>query len=342
MHRLSFKNDRNLLPRTVWYICAMIVRAVASFVVLLSLVQANSFGQVSGSSSKPAAGTAAAATQGASAQQTPNAQQSPAAQQSSSPSESETPSQSSTVKADCNGEPCEKQQPPFVVTLPPQPVQPWLLRERISWGATLVLALVGYVGIMLAISTLKKVERNTLLAETTAQAALDAATAALATAQAILLSERPWILVSIEPAINKPSSFTITATNKGRTPATITAMFEQVGIKSDEAHLPTSPEYEEQQESQPMIPVTLVPGESTPIKAFSRDDVPAICESEERLKRIENWDEKLFLHGRIIYRDLVAPNGSNEHETNWCCWYIHGRQKSGMVIAGPPGYNSHT
>ena len=336
MHRLSLENDRNLLPRTVWYICAMIVRAVASFVVLLSLVQANSFGQVSGSSSKPAAGTAAAATHAATTE--PGS----GPQQSSSPSESETPSQSSTVKADCNGEPCEKQQPPFVVTLPPQPVQPWLLRERISWGATLVLALVGYVGIMLAISTLKKIERNTLLAETTAQAALDAATAALATAQAILLSERPWILVSIEPAINKPSSFTITATNKGRTPATITAMFEQVGIKSDEAHLPTSPEYEEQQESQPMIPVTLVPGESTPIKAFSRDDVPAICESEERLKRIENWDEKLFLHGRIIYRDLVAPKGSNEHETNWCCWYIHGRQKSGMVIAGPPGYNSHT
>jgi hypothetical protein len=43
-----------------------------------------------------------------------------------------------------------------------------------------------------------------------------------------------------------------------------------------------------------------------------------------------------------MYRDLVSPQGSNEHETNWCCWYIHGRQKSGMVIAGPPSYNSHT
>jgi hypothetical protein len=229
-----------------------------------------------------------------------------------------------------------------IVTLPPQPPQPWLLRDRISWGAYLVLALVGYVGILLALSTLKKIERNTVLAEAAAQAALDASQAALANAQSILLAERPWILVSIEPAIDKPNSFTITATNKGRTPATITAMYEQVGIKSDEAHLPANPEYGEQQGSQPMIPVTLVPGESTPIKAFARDDVPAITESEEQLKRIENWDEKLFLHGRIIYRDLVAPKGTNEHETNWCCWYIHGRQKSGMVIAGPPGYNSHT
>ncbi len=205
-----------------------------------------------------------------------------------------------------------------------------------------MLALVGYIGIMLALSTLKKIERNTALAETTAQAALDASQAALATANAILLSERPWILVSVEPIISKPNSFTITATNKGRTPATIIAMYEQVGIKSDEAHLPATPEYGEKQGSQPMVPVTLIPGESTPIKAFSRDDVPAISGSGEQFKRIENWDEKLFLHGKIVYRDLVSPRESNEHETNWCCWYIHGRQKSGMVIAGPPGYNSHT
>jgi hypothetical protein len=39
---------------------------------------------------------------------------------------------------------------------------------------------------------------------------------------------------------------------------------------------------------------------------------------------------------------LIAPADSQEHETNWCCWYIHGRQTSGLVIAGPPEYNSHT
>jgi hypothetical protein len=246
------------------------------------------------------------------------------------------------VKTDCNGAPCEEQQPHLIVTLPPQPTPQWPLRERISWGAYLVLALVGYVGVMLALSTLKKIERNTVLSETTAQAALDASQAALATAQAILRSERPWILISVEPTINKLNSFTVTATNKGKTPATIATMIDEVGIKSDESHLPATPEYIEQQATQPMIPLTLVPGESTPIKVFSRDDVPVVCASEERFKRIENWDEKIFLHGKITYHDLVAPQGTNEHETNWCCWYIHGRQKSGMVIAGPPGYNSHT
>jgi len=305
-------------------------------VVLLFLLQANAPGQSSASSPKSASATAPAATHAA------QAQQSLSTPRSSGPADTEAPSQNATVKPDCNGAPCEEQQPHLIVTLPPQAAQPWLLRERISWGVYLLLALVGYVGIMLALSTLRKIERNTVLAETTAQAALDASQAALATAQAILLSERPWVLVSAEPTLSKPNSFTITATNKGRTPATITAMLEQVGIKSDEMHLPESPEYDEQPGSQPMIPVTLVPGESTPIKVFSRDDVQAICETDERVKRIENWDEKIFLHGRIVYRDLVAPRGSNEHETNWCCWYIHGRQKSGMVVAGPPGYNSHT
>ena len=313
------------------YICAMMIRGLASLVVLLSLVQVNGLGQVSGSSPKPANQTTRPTVPSAPAQQSSPTQQGLTAQQTSTSPASETPAQST-----------EEQHPPFIVTLPSQPAQPWLLRERISWGVYLVLALVGYVGIMIALSTLKKIERNTVLAETTAQAALDASQAALATAQSILLAERPWILVSVEPTIDKPNSFTITATNKGRTPATITALFDQVGIKSDEAHLPEVPEYAEQPDPRPMIPVTLVPGESTPIKVFSRDDVAAICASDEQFKRIENWDEKLFLHGRIAYRDLIAPQGRSEHQTNWCCWYIHGRQKSGMVIAGPPAYNAHS
>jgi hypothetical protein len=39
---------------------------------------------------------------------------------------------------------------------------------------------------------------------------------------------------------------------------------------------------------------------------------------------------------------LIAPADSQAHETNWCYWYIHGRHKSGLVIAGPPEYNLHT
>ncbi len=30
------------------------------------------------------------------------------------------------------------------------------------------------------------------------------------------------------------------------------------------------------------------------------------------------------------------PPLKHTHQTDWCCWYIHGRQTSKLVIAGPP------
>jgi hypothetical protein len=86
----------------------------------------------------------------------------------------------------------------------------------------------------------------------------------------------------------------------------------------------------------------LLPGESTPVESFSRDEGRRICETEERFKRVANWEEKVFISGKVVYRDLIAPGAKQLHETTWCCWYIHGRQKSGLVLAGPPSYNMHT
>jgi len=78
------------------------------------------------------------------------------------------------------------------------------------------------------------------------------------------------------------------------------------------------------------------------LKSFSRDDVRGLCETEERLLRIENWEERIFLYGKVVYRDLMGPADHQTHETGWCCRYIHGRQKSGLVMAGPQEYNLHT
>ena len=161
-------------------------------------------------------------------------------------------------------------------------------------------------------------------------------------AQAIVNSERPWLLITIEPSLGKENSFTVSATNRGRSPASIVATAEQIGFIVKEAILPATPEYKNPEGTAPLIPIILVPGESTPIKSFCRDDVRGLCDSEEKFRRIENWDEKLFLYGKIVYRDLIAPSGKQTRETNWCCWYIHGRRKSGLVIGGPPAYNTHS
>jgi hypothetical protein len=214
--------------------------------------------------------------------------------------------------------------------------------EWIAWAAFIVLAVLGYVGIMLALSTLRKIERQTAAAEAAAMAAHNSAQAALLNAQAIIDSERPWILITVEPSMQVDNGFVVTATNRGRSPAQIVSTSEQVMIAADETDLPRKSEQDNREPIAPKMPVILLPDESTGLKPFSRADARGYCESDEQFARIEGWEEKIFLFGRVVYRDLIAPPETQFHQTDWCCWYIHGRQKSGLVIAGPPEYNMHT
>ncbi len=245
----------------------------------------------------------------------------------------------------CEGAACDAQLPHITIATPAPAPAPWPLQERIAWAASLLLTIVAYVGIMLALSALRKIERQTRYAETAAQAAADSAKAALLFAQtqaeAQKRVERPWILVTAEPAPGVPNSFTIVATNRGHSPARIVTLAEEVTSAADESQLPVAPTYT----SEPRVPVVsmiLLPGESTGIKSFHRDDMKLVCYTEEHLRRVEDWEEKIYLYGTVAYRDLRSPDENQVYETSWCCWYIHGRQKSGMVTAGPPGYNRHT
>ena len=215
-------------------------------------------------------------------------------------------------------------------------------REQITWVANLVLVILGYVGILMALSLLKKIDRQTGYAEIAAEAAAASSQAALLNAQAILNAERSWILISVEPSPSAENKFTVMATNRGRTPAKIIDTAERIRLAIGEEHLPSAPEYTDEKRVGPYTPIILLPGESTAIKLFCRNDAKGLCDSEERFRRIETWEEKIYLYGKVIYRDLTAPTDSLAHETNWCCWYIHGRQNSGLVISGPPEYNTHT
>jgi hypothetical protein len=261
------------------------------------------------------------------------------------PAASHASSEAASAPAqEAEGEPSSPaSQPPRVTVVnPPVTPVPWTLHDKILWGAYLVLAIVGYIGMMLAVSLLKKIDRKTEYAEAAADAAAASAQAALLNAQAVIHSERPWILITVEPSRSIENSFTIMATNRGRTPGAIIATAEQTSIVIDEKHLPSVPVYQEENPGSPLAPIILLPGEFTAIKQFCRDDVRGLCDSEERFKRIGTWEEKVFLYGKITYRDLIAPPADQVHETNWCCWYIHGRQNSGLVMAGPIEYHAHT
>ena len=272
------------------------------------------------------------------------------------------PSPQAQPKPDSNGVPGGEQQP-MIITLPAPKAIPWLLHEKILWAAYVVLAILGYAGIMLALATLKKIERHTeafegsmeavqaiaktaaaasTTAATTAAAALETAQAALLQAQTIVNAERPWVLVTAEPAPGVESSFEITATNRGRSPARVTAALDRVLFAIDEAHLPEVPELKPVETGKRFVPTILLPGESATLKIFSRDDARGYCDSDEMFKSIESWDQKIFLVGKVTYSNLIAAAGSEEHQTNWCCWYIHGKQRSALVPAGGAAYNAHT
>ena len=305
----------DLKAPSLWYIDAMMLKGLAIFAVLLATSPVPLFAQAN---SQPNA---------AATQRQPQTKQLP----------------------DCNGAPCQEQQPHLIVTLPaPAPVQ-WLLHDRILWGALLALVFIAYAGVMLAVSTLKKIERHTGATEASVASATAAATAANETAQVALLhaqsmlkAERPWVLVTAEATRGVENSFDITATNRGRSPASITSALDQVFFASDEAHLPAGPSFKLIDSKVRFVPLILLPGESATLKSFNREEVKEFCGTDERFAAVENWSERMFLCGKIEYKDLVAPAGKEVHETYWCCWYIHGKQRSALVPAGPAEYNAHT
>jgi hypothetical protein len=230
-------------------------------------------------------------------------------------------------------------QPHIAIANPPPTAPAWPIQDRITWGANLVLAFLGYAGILIALRILRRIEQQTRSGETLAQAALESANAARLQAQVILNAERPWLLITVEPYYPAKNAFRIVATNRGSSPAEIIATADRIGIAVDENHLPKSPEFAN--EKSLAVHAILVPGESTVIQPFGRDDVKWVCKTEESLRRVELSHDTIFLFGRLVYRSLVAPSDSQTHQVDWCCKYIHGETASNLVMGGPPAYNKH-
>lgn len=246
-----------------------------------------------------------------------------------------------TGENDCPGGNCDAQLPHITIATPAPAPAPWPWQQRISWGAKLVLVVLGYVAILMALALLRKIERQGRLIEEAAQAASESASAALKLSEALERAERPWILMSVRSTPNVENGFTVIAMNRGRSPARILSTIDQTVCAVDETQLDETPVYQEKPIT-PADPIILLPDETIELISFSRDDVKNICESEEQLKRVEEWEEKIYLYGKVTYRNLAAPDDAPAHESSWFCWYIHGRQKSGMVMAGPLAYNRHT
>lgn len=325
--------DRGGMASVMWYSFAMDRKVVAIFVLLLASTVRTSVAQ------SPANGAQAGSP--AATRPSTTAPRPPLNRESSASQTSKNGSASGEESAGENG---ASDYPPahMSVVTPVAEPSPWPWQDRIAWAANLVLVVLGYAGILLAISILKKIEGQMHFAETAAQAALESAQAALLHARANERAERPWLLVTVEPSRRAENRFIITATNRGRNPARILSSVDAITIEPDAASLPPEPKYDEAEPNPSLVSVILLPGESTAVKVFGRDDVKLVCGTGERYRKVERWEEVILLYGQILYEDVVARDDPPQRESAWCCSYIHGQQSSAMEMAGPPAYNRHT
>src|ERR1035437_5258419 len=127
----------------------MRIKGLAIFAVMLALTQA------------PAAYTAHASGQGGVNRQAPplSAPSADVPQASASPA----------PKTEVEGGIREIQPSHMSVANPAPAPSAWNLHEQITWAANLVLVILGYAGIMMAVSLLKKIDRQMGYAETAAK-----------------------------------------------------------------------------------------------------------------------------------------------------------------------------
>lgn len=321
----------------VWYICAMHWKGLG--IIALAVIALASLRAV-GQSDQDTAPTAQTVPHVHTA--VPRPAGGPQGALGQRPAASASGSAAKKNPTDCESGPCDYQ-PAQIAIATPAPAPPaWPWQDRIAWVANMALVLLGYAGIALAVGLFKRIERQALYAETAAQAAAETAQAVLAQMQAVARTERPWVLVTVEPSQTVENGFMVVATNRGRTPARLVSVVDKIAIEAGPQNLPATPQYADAHANAALASVILLPGESTGIKPFSRDDVKPLCGSDERLRKVEKWEEVILLYGRVAYQDLMSQDDLAQHETGWCFWYIHGRQNSGMVTAGSAAYNRHT
>ena len=168
-----------------------------------------------------------------------------------------------------------------------------------------------------------------------AQAGRDSAKAALLNAQAVINSERPWIVVTVTPDKER-KRFLFEATNQGRTPAKIISGEIGHEFTSDPMKIPSPPTYKATPTPRSLLAAT----KSVPIYRIE-PEWWAINNKDSAGQGF--WDStiSLVVFGRIRYLDLINRTDKPEiHQTCWCFTYVLKEMR--FVEDGPEEYNRHT
>jgi hypothetical protein len=223
-----------------------------------------------------------------------------------------------------------------VVQLPSDwsPHKDWF--DYIGWGAGVMLAFAGVIGVCFAYRTLRTLQHQTI-------ATRKAAEAARLNAQAVINAERPWVVVTEKREGTAGIASIFYSRVRGRTPAIIISNWADHIYVDDPQHLPIPPRYGD--EGAVFAAQPLVTSDDTPSIAFQfSSDLTLKALTEEKRSRINYMEEWLCVYGRVRYTDLLAKDAQGRpvvHETRWC--YVYYPSEPGTFVKdGPPVYNSYT
>jgi hypothetical protein len=199
--------------------------------------------------------------------------------------------------------------------------------EWVTWVANIALVLVGGGGILVAVCTLKKIERQTKATEDQARY--------------LTTSERAWIIVSSRfPAELHPGDqetitrFRWDMKNVGKSPARLLEFNGVVSKAERSIPFPDPPRFFGS--PHPLNKLLLVPSDSWGITWVIEGD-PLLAEEVDAVKTAK--DPMMISYGYIKYLDIFEK----EHTTRFCqIYWVDPRTKSKMFLPYIEAPSSYT
>lgn len=175
-----------------------------------------------------------------------------------------------------------------------------------------------------------------------------AADAALLNAQAVINAERPWIVVTARRSKDQ-EEFTVWGDVQGRTPAKIVSGWgDFVTVPNTESqgvdNLPDEPVYKKDGTTVLPYEMLAVQGQF-PFSIYVLNIATRIKPQIELWKRIDTFEEVLFMFGKLVYTDILTKDAGGEpieHETRWCFQYIPSKPEGMVTKGGKPTYNRYS
>lgn len=200
-------------------------------------------------------------------------------------------------KKDADEEKAENDRKKFIET--------WTFYLAVAVAVTAILQVVG-IGFQIAIF-----RKQTALMTGALAAAQSSAEAAKLNAQAIINSERPWLLIVIKPVMGPMGGFNVHVRNRGRTPAMITAAHIGCEAVKSISGLPNEPRYTSRNLVQDRI---VMPDGAARIIWFDSGTLHRMLDG--RFPQF-SWEGEVYIFGTVLYRDLLNPSPTELHETRW-------------------------